>query len=68
MKRSVAFFFLQENQAIHDELHRALEEKESLKLKVQEYAQSLLSYEEAIAAKVSALCSLQVSYMYLVLY
>ena len=46
---------LQENQAVHDELRRAAEERESLKLKVQEYAQSILRYEEAIAVKVSLL-------------
>ena len=46
---------LQENQAVHDELRRAAEERESLKLKVQEYAQSVLRYEEAIAVKVSLL-------------
>ena len=46
---------LQENQAVHDELRRAAEERESLKLKVQEYAQSILRYEEAIAVKASRL-------------
>ena len=40
-----------ENQAVHDELRRALEEKESLRLKVQEYAQSMLRCQETIAAK-----------------
>ncbi len=44
----------QENQAVHDELRRAVEERESLKLKVQEYAQSVLRYEEAIRVKVTS--------------
>ncbi len=43
----------QENQAIHDELRRAIDEGESTKLKVQEYAQSVLRYEEAIRVKAS---------------
>ena len=51
----ISIVTLQENQAVHDELRRAAEERESLKLKVQEYAQSILRYEEAIAVKVSLL-------------
>lgn len=38
---------------MHDELRRAVEERESMKLKVQEYAQSVLRYEEAIHVKVT---------------
>ncbi len=36
---------------MHKELQRAVSEKESLSLKVREYAQSLLRAEEAIAVK-----------------
>jgi len=52
----------QENQAVHDELRQAVEEKESLKLKVQEYAQSILRYEEAISVKASQLHIVMVLY------
>ncbi len=41
----------QECQAVRTELQRTVAEKESLSLKVQEYAQSLLQAEEAIAVK-----------------
>ncbi len=41
----------QECQAVRTELQRTVAEKESLSLKVQEYAQSLLRAEEAIAVK-----------------
>ncbi len=41
----------QECQAVRTELQRTVSEKESLSLKVQEYAQSLLRAEEAIAVK-----------------
>ena len=40
-----------ENQAVHDELRRALAEKESLAVKVREYAQSMLQCQEKMAAK-----------------
>ncbi len=41
----------QECQAVRTELQRTVAEKESLSLKVQEYDQSLLRAEEAIAVK-----------------
>ncbi len=41
----------QECQAVRTELQKTVAEKESLSLKVQEYAQSLLRAEEAIAVK-----------------
>ncbi len=44
-------FSPQECQAVRTELQRTVAEKESLSLKVQEYAQSLLRAEEAIAVK-----------------
>ena len=42
---------LQECQAVRTELQRTVAEKESLSLKIQEYAQSLLQAEKAIAVK-----------------
>lgn len=42
---------LQENQSVHRELRQVMSEKESLGLKVQEYSQQLLRYEEALREK-----------------
>ena len=52
----------QECQAVRGELQRALGEKESLNLKVQEYTQSLLRAEEAIAVKEQEKAELMESY------
>ena len=40
-----------ENQAVHDELRRALREKESYEHKVEEYGREILRCQEAMAAK-----------------
>lgn len=41
----------QENQAIHGELQRTVNEKDSLGLKMEDYAQTLMRYEEAVSLK-----------------
>ena len=46
------FFFIQ---AIHQQLQEALEEQESLKMQIAEYARQVVRVEELLAEKVSLL-------------
>lgn len=41
-----------ENQALHVELHKLGEEKEALRVKVEEYASRVAQYEDTLAVKV----------------
>ena len=52
----------QENQAVHTELKRALEETSSQELKLQDYAQSLQSYEETAIVQEQEKSELMESY------
>ena len=44
-----------ENQAVHSELRKVVEERDRVKEKVDEYARNVLKYEELLSAKVSEL-------------
>ena len=48
----ISFFFFQ---AIHQQLQEALEEQESLKVQIAEYARQVARVEELLAEKVSLL-------------
>ncbi|XP_065884838.1 centrosomal protein of 135 kDa-like [Dysidea avara] len=41
----------QENQAVHEELRTAVEEREMLRQKLQEHIQTMMTYEEAVTSK-----------------
>lgn len=59
--RQYNFLFLYCLQAIHQQMQEALEEQESLKIQIAEYARQVARVEELLAQKVSSLAYVALS-------